>query len=105
MYKYTSSRFKTRAEQEVKKAEHVARIGNATSCVRRRDEVGATACMKSLGQDCSLAWVKAVLLLRSSPSLISSLSNAIGTVVSRRDSPLALVIRFNAGLEWHKTHL
>ncbi|XP_078194482.1 ATPase MORC2 isoform X3 [Callithrix jacchus] len=26
MYKYTSSRFKTRAEQEVKKAEHVARI-------------------------------------------------------------------------------
>lgn len=28
MYKYTSSRFKTRAEQEVKKAEHVARIGN-----------------------------------------------------------------------------
>lgn len=29
MYKYTSSRFKTRAEQEVKKAEHVARIGNA----------------------------------------------------------------------------
>lgn len=30
MYKYTSSRFKTRAEQEVKKAEHVARIGNAT---------------------------------------------------------------------------
>ena len=28
MYKYTSSRFKTSAEQEVKKAEHVARIGN-----------------------------------------------------------------------------
>ncbi|KAM5237572.1 ATPase MORC2 isoform 2-T2 [Ctenodactylus gundi] len=26
MYKYTSSRFKTRAEQEVKKAEHIARI-------------------------------------------------------------------------------
>lgn len=82
MYKYTSSRFKTRAEQEVKKAEHVARIGNATPCVRRRDEVGATACMQSLGQGCSLAWIKAVLLLRSSPSLISSLSNAIGPVVS-----------------------
>lgn len=31
MYKYTSSRFKTRAEQEVKKAEHVARIGNVHS--------------------------------------------------------------------------
>lgn len=27
MYKYTSNRFKTRAEQEVKKAEHMARIG------------------------------------------------------------------------------
>lgn len=32
MYKYTSSRFKTRAEQEVKKAEHVARIGNDPHC-------------------------------------------------------------------------
>lgn len=27
MYKYTSNRFKTRAEQEVKKAEHMAKIG------------------------------------------------------------------------------
>lgn len=34
MYKYTSSRFKTRAEQEVKKAEHVARIGNVPLCRR-----------------------------------------------------------------------
>lgn len=29
MYKYTSNRFKTRAEQEVKKAEHMARIGES----------------------------------------------------------------------------
>lgn len=34
MYKYTSNRFKTRAEQEVKKAEHMARIGGSLpSCV------------------------------------------------------------------------
>lgn len=30
MYKYTSNRFKTRAEQEVKKAEHMARIGESS---------------------------------------------------------------------------
>lgn len=43
MYKYTSSRFKTRAEQEVKKAEHVARIGNAqtpTPTGQEGDQVG-----------------------------------------------------------------
>lgn len=27
MYKYTSTRFKTRAEQEVKKADHLAKLG------------------------------------------------------------------------------
>ena len=40
MYKYTSSRFKTRAEQEVKKAEHVARIGNAPHPLDRSSQVG-----------------------------------------------------------------
>ncbi|NXC00957.1 MORC2 protein, partial [Orthonyx spaldingii] len=32
MYKYTSNRFKTRAEQEVKKAEHMARIAEEKAC-------------------------------------------------------------------------
>lgn len=27
MYKYTSTRFKTRAEQEVKKADHLSKLG------------------------------------------------------------------------------
>lgn len=40
MYKYTSSRFKTRAEQEVKKAEHVARIGNVPHPLDRSSQVG-----------------------------------------------------------------
>lgn len=29
VYKYTSTRFKTRAEQEVKKADHLAKIGES----------------------------------------------------------------------------
>ena len=30
VYKYTSTRFKTRAEQEVKKADHLAKIGESS---------------------------------------------------------------------------
>ncbi|XP_070255448.1 ATPase MORC2 isoform X2 [Myotis yumanensis] len=48
MYKYTSSRFKTRAEQEVKKAEHVARIAEDKA---REAESKARALELRLGGD------------------------------------------------------
>ncbi|XP_075391246.1 ATPase MORC2 isoform X1 [Tenrec ecaudatus] len=48
MYKYTSSRFKTRAEQEVKKAEHVARIAEEKA---REAESKARALELRLGGD------------------------------------------------------
>ncbi|XP_066055643.1 ATPase MORC2 isoform X1 [Chamaea fasciata] len=48
MYKYTSNRFKTRAEQEVKKAEHVARIAEEKA---REAESKARALELRLGGD------------------------------------------------------
>ncbi|XP_027719642.1 MORC family CW-type zinc finger protein 2 isoform X1 [Vombatus ursinus] len=48
MYKYTSNRFKTRAEQEVKKAEHVARIAEDKA---REAENKARALELRLGGD------------------------------------------------------
>ncbi|NWU87530.1 MORC2 protein, partial [Onychorhynchus coronatus] len=48
MYKYTSNRFKTRAEQEVKKAEHVARIAEEKA---REAESKARALEQRLGGD------------------------------------------------------
>ncbi|XP_043828095.1 ATPase MORC2 isoform X2 [Dromiciops gliroides] len=48
MYKYTSNRFKTRAEQEVKKAEHVARIAEEKA---REAENKARALELRLGGD------------------------------------------------------
>ncbi|XP_036618783.1 ATPase MORC2 isoform X2 [Trichosurus vulpecula] len=48
MYKYTSNRFKTRAEQEVKKAEHVARIAEDKA---REAESKARALELRLGGD------------------------------------------------------
>ncbi|XP_063082010.1 ATPase MORC2 isoform X1 [Cavia porcellus] len=48
MYKYTSSRFKTRAEQEVKKAEHVARIAEEKA---REAETKARTLEVRLGGD------------------------------------------------------
>ncbi|XP_027751183.1 MORC family CW-type zinc finger protein 2 isoform X1 [Empidonax traillii] len=48
MYKYTSNRFKTRAEQEVKKAEHMARIAEEKA---REAESKARALEQRLGGD------------------------------------------------------
>ncbi|NWW84631.1 MORC2 protein, partial [Rhynochetos jubatus] len=48
MYKYTSNRFKTRAEQEVKKAEHMARIADEKA---REAESKARALELRLGGD------------------------------------------------------
>ncbi|XP_035196642.1 ATPase MORC2 isoform X1 [Oxyura jamaicensis] len=48
MYKYTSNRFKTRAEQEVKKAEHIARIAEEKA---REAESKARALELRLGGD------------------------------------------------------
>ncbi|XP_064024880.1 ATPase MORC2 isoform X2 [Pogoniulus pusillus] len=48
MYKYTSKRFKTRAEQEVKKAEHMARIAEEKA---REAESSARAMELRLGGD------------------------------------------------------
>ncbi|NXG00643.1 MORC2 protein, partial [Sakesphorus luctuosus] len=48
MYKYTSNRFKTRAEQEVKKAEHMARIAEEKA---REAESKARAFEQRLGGD------------------------------------------------------
>ncbi|XP_072839733.2 ATPase MORC2 isoform X1 [Pogona vitticeps] len=48
MYKYTSKRFKTRAEQEVKKADHMARIAEEKA---REAESKARALELSLGGD------------------------------------------------------
>ncbi|NWQ71426.1 MORC2 protein, partial [Neopipo cinnamomea] len=50
MYKYTSNRFKTRAEQEVKKAEHMARIAEEKA---REAESKARALEQRLGGDLS----------------------------------------------------
>ncbi|XP_075685502.1 ATPase MORC2 isoform X2 [Rhinoderma darwinii] len=50
MYKYTSSRFKTRAEQEVKKAEHMAKIAEEKA---REAESKARALESRLGEDVS----------------------------------------------------
>ncbi|NXD29964.1 MORC2 protein, partial [Spelaeornis formosus] len=50
MYKYTSNRFKTRAEQEVKKAEHMARIAEEKA---REAESKARALELRLGGDLS----------------------------------------------------
>ncbi|NXY91234.1 MORC2 protein, partial [Alcedo cyanopectus] len=48
MYKYTSNRFKTRAEQEVKKAEHMARVAEEKA---REAESKACALQLRLGGD------------------------------------------------------
>ncbi|NWU11954.1 MORC2 protein, partial [Cephalopterus ornatus] len=48
MYKYTSNRFKNRAEQEVKKAEHMARIAEEKA---REAESKARALEQRLGED------------------------------------------------------
>ncbi|OCT98106.1 ATPase MORC2 isoform X1 [Xenopus laevis] len=48
MYKYTSNRFKTRAEQEVKKAEHMAKIAEEKA---REAESKARAVEMQLGND------------------------------------------------------
>ncbi|XP_069817607.1 ATPase MORC2 isoform X2 [Dendropsophus ebraccatus] len=48
MYKYTSNRFKTRAEQEVKKAEHMAKIAEEKA---REAESKARALESRLGDD------------------------------------------------------
>ncbi|KAM3940232.1 ATPase MORC2 isoform 2-T2 [Leptodactylus fuscus] len=50
MYKYTSNRFKTRAEQEVKKAEHMAKIAEEKA---REAESKARALESRLGDDLS----------------------------------------------------
>ncbi|XP_068097109.1 LOW QUALITY PROTEIN: ATPase MORC2 [Hyperolius riggenbachi] len=50
MYKYTSNRFKTRAEQEVKKAEHMAKIAEEKA---REAESKARAMESRLGDDLS----------------------------------------------------
>ncbi|XP_018410992.1 PREDICTED: MORC family CW-type zinc finger protein 2 [Nanorana parkeri] len=50
MYRYTSNRFKTRAEQEVKKAEHMAKIAEEKA---REAESKARAMESRLGEDLS----------------------------------------------------
>ncbi|CAJ0959779.1 unnamed protein product, partial [Ranitomeya imitator] len=50
MYKYTSNRFKTRAEQEVKKAEHMSKIAEEKA---REAESKARALESRLGDDLS----------------------------------------------------
>ncbi|NWX92690.1 MORC2 protein, partial [Nothoprocta ornata] len=66
MYKYTSNRFKTRAEQEVKKAEHMARIAEEKA---REAESKARALELRLGGN--LAWESRVTLRQVQNSAIS----------------------------------
>ncbi|XP_040468126.1 ATPase MORC2 isoform X4 [Falco naumanni] len=66
MYKYTSNRFKTRAEQEVKKAEHMARIAEEKA---REAESKARALELRLGGD--LTWESRVTLRQVQNSAIT----------------------------------
>lgn len=72
MYKYTSSRFKTRAEQEVKKAEHVARIAEDKA---REAESKARALELRLGGD----------LTRDSRVMLRQVQNAAITLRREAD--------------------
>ncbi|NXA12108.1 MORC2 protein, partial [Sapayoa aenigma] len=71
MYKYTSNRFKTRAEQEVKKAEHVARIAEEKA---REAESKARALEQRLGGD----------LTRESRALLRQVQNS--AITTRREA-------------------
>uniref|UniRef100_A0A8C5PVI5 MORC family CW-type zinc finger 2 n=1 Tax=Leptobrachium leishanense TaxID=445787 RepID=A0A8C5PVI5_9ANUR len=71
MYKYTSNRFKTRAEQEVKKAEHMAKIAEEKA---REAESKARAMELRLGED----------LNRESRASLRQVQNA--AITHRRDA-------------------
>ncbi|NXM70035.1 MORC2 protein, partial [Serilophus lunatus] len=72
MYKYTSNRFKTRAEQEVKKAEHMARIAEDKA---REAETKACALVQRLGGD----------LTRESRALLRQVQNSAITIRREAD--------------------
>ncbi|NWI53624.1 MORC2 protein, partial [Calyptomena viridis] len=71
MYKYTSNRFKTRAEQEVKKAEHMARIAEDKA---REAESKARALEQRLGLE----------LTRESRALLRQVQNS--AITMRREA-------------------
>lgn len=71
MYKYTSNRFKTRAEQEVKKAEHMAKIAEEKA---REAESKARALESRLGKD----------LARESRAALRQVQNA--AITARREA-------------------
>lgn len=71
MYKYTSNRFKTRAEQEVKKAEHMAKIAEEKA---REAESKARALESRLGTD----------LARESRAALRQVQNA--AITARREA-------------------
>ncbi|NXN93570.1 MORC2 protein, partial [Rhinopomastus cyanomelas] len=71
MYKYTSNRFKTRAEQEVKKAEHMARIAEEKA---REAESKARALELRLGGD----------LMRESRVMLRQVQNS--AIAMRREA-------------------